>query len=132
MIAGALLSLIVVFCILLASATLSPLLLATLFFLLGFASSAQVLSYPTVAESNPDKIAATAMSIVAIIINIMAALMQPAFALLMQHQVDTAHSLMHWGNQRALLIMPLAFVLSLIAAIATYDTQCESKTTFKL
>jgi MFS family permease len=127
MIVGALFALIVVSCILLTPTVSSSLLLATLFFLLGFASSAQVLSYPTVAESNPDKIAATAMSIVAIIINIMAALMQPVFALLMKHQVTATNSLMYLSNQHALLMMPMAFVLSLMMAIAIYDTRCTKE-----
>ncbi len=131
MITGALLALIVVFCIFLTSTTASPLLLAALFFLLGFSSSAQVLSYPAVAESNPDRITATALSIVAIIINVMAALMQPLFALLMKHQITTTNSLIYLNNQHALLILPLAFFLSLMVAIAIYDTQCTSKATFE-
>lgn len=57
--------------------------LTALFFLLGFFSSAQVITYPTVIGSNPENITSTAMSVVAIIVNLGAAMAQPLLGFLL-------------------------------------------------
>jgi MFS family permease len=121
MIVGSLLSLAVVACILdlhgLHYGTL-----AFLFFMLGFVTSAQVISYPFVAEHNKGSITATAVSIVSMITICGGAVFQPLFAYLIG---------LHWNHQyvhgvafytahdysRALLILPAVFVVSLLCAL---------------
>lgn len=62
-----------------------------LFFGLGFSSSAQILSYPTLAESNPLGLISTATSVAALIVDITGALMQFSFGYLLT---------LHWQGEK--------------------------------
>ncbi len=103
--------------------------LLILFFLLGVSTSVQVLSYPTVTESNPRMVASTAVSVLSISFMVVGAVGQPLFGKLlslgwtgaMAHGVpvyDAHHYLF------AMNILPIAFVLSLIGVLLIKETRC--------
>jgi MFS family permease len=94
LIAGSLLSLLVLGAVLLSPA-LNMLMLGTLFFILGITTSSQVLVYPMVTESNPPRYMGTSLSIVTLVIMEGNALASIAFsALIENNSVHTA-----WGTE---------------------------------
>ena len=104
--------------------------LITLFLLLGFFTSAQIISYPTIAESNPHYLTGTATSIASVLIMGGGAVFQPLFGWLMD---------LHWNHQMlnnapvysasdyllSMAILPVAFILGLIAALFIRETNCH-------
>lgn len=131
MILGALFSLIVVF-ILMYVPTLSLASLITLFFLIGFATSSQVLSYPTIAELNPISLTSTSVSIASITIMSSGFIFQPLFGWMMQLQWDhqiingvPIYSAKDFNN--AMWIIPIGFVLGLIISFFIKETYCRSQ-----
>lgn len=92
----------------------------SLFFLLGFFTSTQILSYPMVAENNPQALTATAVSVVSIMTQGGPVLYQNLFGHWLQAGWDgnivegvPVYSL---GNyQHALWIIPIGFTIALIA-----------------
>lgn len=131
MIIGAIASLAVML-VLMFAPNLSLSTLIFLFFLIGFVTSSQVLSYPTIAELNPIVLTSTAVSIASITIMASGAIAQPFFGWIMQS---------HWDNtiengvpiysthdfMNAMLIMPIAFVLSIFVAWMIKETFCKSQ-----
>jgi MFS family permease len=129
MIIGAMFSLLVLLAIM-----LTPLLhfyaLLILFLLLGFFTSTQIISYPLIAESNPRHLTGTSTSLASILIMGGGAVFQPLFGWLID---------LHWdqtfiqgvpyysaSNYRyGMAIMPIAFMLSLIAACCLRETYCQ-------
>lgn len=115
MIGGAIAALIVIFIIMsIPGMGLGSFLV--LFFLLGIASAAQVISYPLVAESNPPAITATATSLASLLI------MMGGYA----------NALFGWvlgatGNNYniAMWIMPIAFAVGLVAAFLAKESHCK-------
>lgn len=104
-----------------------------LFFLVGFVTSSQVLSYPTIAELNPIYLTSTAVSIDATCIMTSGFIFQPFFGWVMEasgdHQVIngiTAYSAQDFNL--AMLIMPIAFVIAFIATLFIRETYCKSQT----
>ncbi len=101
------------------------------FFLLGFLSSAQVISYPVVIESNENNIASTAMSIVSIMINLAAAVSQLFFGWLLkwggpEFAINTRGAFHPATSFKlALLLLPITFFISLVAAYKTRETYCK-------
>jgi MFS family permease len=94
LIAGSLLSLLVLGAVLLSPA-LNMLMLGTLFFILGITTSSQVLVYPMVAESNPPRYMGTSLSIVTLVIMVGNALASVVFsAFIEKNTVQTA-----WGPE---------------------------------
>lgn len=105
--------------------------LVTLFFLLGFFTSAQVISYPAIAETNHKSLTGTAMGIASVVIMGGGAMSQPLFGWLLN---------LHWNHQMtagaplysnaditfALLMIPIAFVIGIIAVIVAQETHCKS------
>ncbi len=92
---------------------LTSLSLAALFFALGLFSSSQVLSYPIIAESAPQKLKGTSMGVAAIIIMGLALIGQPMTGYLLDWS--------HFGDSqiyskqdflRALIIFPISFFIS--------------------
>lgn len=81
----------------------------------------------TVAENNPAAIASTAMSIVAILINVAGALVQPLFGWLMKKGATGMGTEVYSATsyQSALIIMPIAFALSFLVALILKDTRCR-------
>lgn len=131
MIIGALLSLAVIL-ILLYTPNLSMPQLMLGFFSLGFITSAQVISYPTIAESNPPALTAMSVSVISISTQIGFAVFQPLFGKILDHFWDgskldgvpiySAHS-----YQLAMIILPSAFVIALIASLLMKETYCKKQ-----
>lgn len=129
MIWGALLSLfvliIIMFIPILHFATL-----LILFLLLGIFTSTQIISYPLIAESNPRHLTGTSTSLASILIMGGGAIFQPLFGWLID---------LHWDQTLVqgvplysasnylygMAIMPIAFVVSLIAACCLRETYCQ-------
>lgn len=130
MMIGAILSLGVMF-ILMYVPNLSLGTIILLFFLIGFVTSSQVLSYPTIAELNPIYLTSTAVSIDSICIMASGFIFQPFFGWLMEQSgnhnvvngvtIYTAQDFNH-----AMLIMPVAFVIGLIVTFFIRETYCKA------
>lgn len=129
MIIGAVISLIAMM-LLMYMPNLSLNSLMFLFFFIGFITSSQVLSYPTIAELNPAVLTSTAVSVDSMTIMVSGAIFQPFFGWIMSLSwngaveggvpVYSAHDFMN-----AMLIMPIAFVLSIIVAYMIKETYCQ-------
>jgi MFS family permease len=105
--------------------------LGILFFILGILSSSQVLSYPIVSKSNPPHLESTSLALVAILVNIGGAVSQLLFGWLVNLKWDglmkngiPIHTLSAY--QFALIMLPLAFLISLLAAALIHDTSPRS------
>lgn len=108
----------------------SVLLLKFLFLALGFFSSSQVISYPTVGESNSKLITASSVSVVSFTTISGYAIAQPLFGKLMD---------LHWNKliinnepiyspanfHLALMVLPIGFFIALIAAFLMRETYCK-------
>ncbi len=104
--------------------------LLILFFVLGFVISSQILGYPLIAESNSSIYTGAAEGLASTLI-MAGGFMIPVFPMLLD---------MHWDHQMkngiplyslqdfhlAFLIMPIAFILSLIIALIVRETNCQS------
>lgn len=131
MLIGAVLSLIVIL-LLMYIPHLSLTMIMTLFFLIGFVTSSQVLSYPTVAELNPSYLTSTAVSIDSMCIMASGFIFQPFFGWIMQQ--SGKHTLIngvaHYTAadfNHAMLIMPIAFVLAIVITFFIRETYCKSQ-----
>lgn len=101
-----------------------------LLFLLGFSSSTQIISYPTVAESNPRILTATSISVISFTAISGYPISQQLFAyfLDMGHDaqiVNNVHIYSAADFNRALIILPVAFVVSLLMALLMRETNCK-------
>lgn len=116
MLIGAILSLIVFSLILfLPFPTYSV--FVTLFFLLGFVTSAQVLGYPLITESNPAHLTGTSQGVAAVIIMGLAMVLQPLSGVLMDLgwsgvTIDGNAMYSHSDFMRAFAIFPISFIVS--------------------
>ena len=100
-----------------------------LFFALGFFTSAQIISYPLIAESNPAALTGTASGLAATLI-MAGGLLQPCFGWLMElkwnHTIVNGIGFYSAANyQLAMTIIPVGFVLGLIAALCLRETKCR-------
>jgi MFS family permease len=77
-----------------------------LFFIMGILSGAQTLSYPIVSENNPGALESACLGLVAVIVNVIAALLQSLFG-----------GLIESSYEMAMLILPIGFSVSLIIAV---------------
>ncbi len=103
-----------------------------LFLAVGFFSSTQVISYPTVAESNPHFLTATSVSIVSISSISGGAIFQPFFGWLMDlnwdGKINEGMRIYSTSNfHLALTILPIACLISLLAVIFIKETYCRVK-----
>lgn len=131
MILGGILSLIVIL-ILMYVPNLSLTSIIALFFLIGFVTSSQVLSYPTIAELNPITLTGTSVSVCSVLIMSSGAIFQPFFGWIMALHWDktmennapvySAHDFMN-----AMWIMPIAFVIGIVIALMMKETYCKSQ-----
>lgn len=101
-----------------------------LFLMLGVFSSSQILGYTVVAESNKPTIAATSVSIVSLLVMSGGTFFQPLFGWLMllrwDGKVINGIPLYSLSNYRyALILLPLAFVIAIIAVYFIKDS-CNS------
>ncbi|OGT30317.1 MAG: hypothetical protein A3E87_01120 [Gammaproteobacteria bacterium RIFCSPHIGHO2_12_FULL_35_23] len=104
--------------------------LMTLFFILGFVTSAQIISYPAISESNAHEMTGSALGLASVLIMIAPAVFQPLFGWLMD---------LHWNGKmvnqlpiytisdfhNGLLIMPIAFVVGIIMVLLAKETYCR-------
>ncbi|MDI9818462.1 MULTISPECIES: MFS transporter [unclassified Legionella] len=103
-----------------------------LFFLLGFFTASQVISYALVAESSSPAITATAVSVVSILTQGGYIIYQNLFsALLMKHgemQMVNDIPVYSLGDyQYAAMILPLGLILALLALLGLNETHCQRK-----
>jgi MFS family permease len=125
MIWGAIFSLITISMIYVSDLTFLE--LVALFFSLGFFTSTQVISYPLIAESNPHGSTGTATGLASLLIMGGGAVFQPLFGRLLDLHWDhtSSHGIPIYKVHdylEALLILPIGFVISLIAAWLLRET----------
>lgn len=126
---GAVLSILLIFVVMNVSADLWV--YSVLFFLLGLISSTQIVSYPTVAESNPRIITATSVSVVSFTTLAGGAVFQPLFGYIMDKMgdfkiIDNMHVYSPQDYHSAMLIMPVTMILALVATFFIRETHCRS------
>jgi MFS family permease len=131
MVLGAIFSLIVML-IMMYVPNLSLTSLMIIFFLIGFVTSSQVLSYPTIAELNPIALTGTAVSIASIIIMSSGMIFDPLFGWLLERGWDNTiinneHIYSVHDFNSAMWIMPIAFLISIAIAFFIRETYCESQ-----
>jgi MFS family permease len=131
MVVGAILSILVIL-VLMYVPNLTLLQLIGLFFLIGFTTSSQVLSYPVIAELNPIALTGTAISIDSVTIMLGGVVFQPLFGWFMEwnwdHKiVDGVRIYAASDFSYAMLIMPIAFVISLFITFFIKETYCKSQ-----
>lgn len=129
MIIGALVS-IVVACAIILPQHLDLHVLEVLFFVLGFVTAAQVISYPLIAESNPGKFIGAAEGLAATII-MAGGLMQPVFAWVLQwswHGQYAGHLPVYSAADyvTAMWIIPVAFLVALLISLCLKETHAKS------
>lgn len=105
--------------------------LIILFLLLGIITSAQVIGYPVITESNPSHMTGTAMGLASVLIMGGGAVFQPFFGWLMDlnwdHTLVNGTAVYSSSNYLlAMMILPIAFGLGLLAAICLRETHCLS------
>lgn len=126
---GVLASLLVLIAILYLPVSYS--LMAFLFFLLGFFTSAQVISYALVAESSSPAMTATAVSVISILIQGGYIVYQNMFSYLL-----TSHGEMHMSNgtpvyllsayQYAAVILPIGLIIAFLMLLGLKETRCQN------
>lgn len=131
MIIGALLSLALIFTLIYLP-NLSLTTYVIIFFLLGFITSTQVISYPLVAESNLRALTATSVSVVSFSVISGYAIFQPLFGWLMDLYwhgsiVDKVRIYTESDFHRALWIMPIGFLVALVATLFMRETHCQPR-----
>ncbi|WP_199741668.1 MFS transporter [Legionella sp. km535] len=125
MIAGAIATLITVIPLFM-HVVLSQTLLSIIFFALGLFTSAQVISYPLVAESNQPENTGAATGIASVIIMGGGGVGQILFGWLMSHHAGTAVTEYSVADfQFAMWMFPIAAVAALIAVLVTRETYCK-------
>lgn len=129
MIYGAIISLLIILAIIyLPSLNFYSLLF--LFFALGFFTSAQIVSYPLIAESNPKIMTGTATGLASILIMGGGAVFQPLFGWLMDlHWNGLTENGAHIYNAQSyyygMIILPIAFLIALLASLLLKETNCQ-------
>ncbi len=104
--------------------------LLLLFLLLGFFTSAQILSYPVIAESNPNALVGTATGWAAVLIMGGGAFGQPLFGWLLNLHWNglTEHGISVYTAANyhfAWMIFPIMFVIALVIALFIRETNCQ-------
>lgn len=127
---GGVASLLVVLLMLFAPVSLAT--MKVLFFLLGFFTAAQVISYALVAESNSPLVTATAVSVVSILTQGGYVIYQNIFSvLLMSHgQMQLLNGVPTYSladYQYAALIFPLGLVIALAVLFGLKETHCRQE-----
>jgi MFS family permease len=101
--------------------------LSMIFFGLGFFTSAQVISYPLIAESNPHAITGSATGLASVIIMGSAGVAQVLFGWLMMLHSSPSHVVTRAEDlQFAFWIFPIATLVGLIACILLRETHCQA------
>ncbi len=103
-----------------------------LFTLIGFTTSSQVLTYPTIAELNPIFLTSTAVSIDSLCIMSSGFIIPVLFGWLMEHfgAHTMANGIQMYTAQNynyAMLVIPASFVVALIITFFMRETYCRSQ-----
>lgn len=103
----------------------SVLMMEALFFALGFFTSAQILSYPLVAENVPLSMTATCVGVVSVLSQGGILLYQNLFSYLMDSATHGKHILYDAAHayQHALLLIPYGFIIALLCVIIIPETR---------
>lgn len=106
--------------------------LMVLFFMIGVAISSQIISYAVVAESNPEYLTGASEGLASVLI-MSGGFLIPVFARLLDlswhhHFVNGLPVYSLHSFQMAFLMMPVGFIIALIASIAIQETHCQSYT----
>ncbi len=106
--------------------------MAVLFFLLGFFTASQIISYALVAESSSPAMTATALSMVSILTQGGYILYQNLFSeLLLWHgemrMVGNVPVYSFGDYQTAAVILPIGLCLALFAIVKLKETHCRNK-----
>ena len=101
-----------------------------LFFLMGFFTSAQVISYPVVTESNPMAMTSTATGLASLLIMAGPAIAQPLFGWLMDYnwQGVMEQGIRVYSNHDffvAMSILPISFIIGLLLSFFVKETYCQ-------
>lgn len=109
----------------------SLILYSVLFFLLGLFSSSQIISYPTVAESNPRILTATSVSVISFTALFGGAVFNPLFGYLMDRRgdfkiINNMHIYSPADYLHAMWIMPITMFIALITTFFIRETYCKS------
>ncbi len=100
--------------------------LSAIFFLLGFVSSTQVISYPLIAESNELHHTGLATGLASVLIMAGGGFGQVLFGLLIrQHAGASMLSYSAADFQWAMWMFPIAVGVALLAVMGTYETYCK-------
>ncbi len=127
MVAGAILSLIVMV-LLMYVPSLPFWSLVLLFFLTGFFTSSQVLTYPLIAELNPSYLTSTALSIDSLCIMASGFIVPALFGWLMEIGRDTtATTYTATEFNHAMLLMPVALIIAFLITFFMKETNCQPR-----
>ncbi|MBS0626606.1 MAG: MFS transporter, partial [Verrucomicrobia bacterium] len=117
MILGTMLSLVSFFLIMTIKSP-SIVTMSIIFFSLGFFSASQVLGYPMITDSAPDKLKGTSMGLAALLIMGLAFIGQPLTGFL----IDLGSTKGVYDFTYALMIFPLGFTISLLMAFSVKES----------
>ena len=107
--------------VILYSPSISVLAMETLFFALGFFTSAQIISYPLVAENSPLAMTATCVGVVSVLTQGGFLLYQNLFSYMLEKQLQGVASIPHaYGH--ALMLIPYGFIIALLCGILLTET----------
>lgn len=125
---GAIASLITILCIMILPVSLEV--MAVLFFLLGFFTSSQVISYALVAESSPSNMTATAVSLISILTQGGYVVYQNLFSKLLMyiggmHMVNKVPVYSLNAYQYAAIIFPIGLFLAFFLILKLNETYCN-------
>ncbi len=105
--------------------------LMLIFFVLGFFTSAQILSYPMIAESNPKMLTSAGTGLASVLIMGGGAVFQPVFGWVMDKYwlgqiAENVRTYPIEAYQAAMLILPAAFIIALVMAWCSKETHCKA------
>ncbi len=106
--------------------------IALLMFLIGFGSSAQVLAFPTVTDSNPAALAGSALGLTSTLIMAGGAIIQPAVGWLVEHRwdglVEAGMPIFSYSDYNfAFWSMPLAIIVATGLVFLIKETNCKRR-----
>lgn len=131
MILGAIVSLaVILFLMYVPNLSLTSLMIV--FFLIGFVTSSQVLTYPAIAELNPIALTGTAVSVASMTIMSSGMIFDPLFGWLLERNwdktvVNNEHIYSLHDFNTAMWIMPIAFLIGIVVACLIRETYCEAQ-----
>jgi MFS family permease len=104
---------------------------ASLMFLIGVGSSAQILAYPTVTDSNPPALVGSALGLASTLVMAGGAIIQPAVGWLVEYKwdglIEAGMPIFSYSNYNfAFWSMPLAIIIATCLVFLIKETNCKS------